>query len=138
MQKKLICHCCKTIGYCHFSNYMLNCIYKPKGEIIMIGLGKWACNVNTMFFSGEVKINVFDNNGEYGFDLDIPGIDIPDIEIKSVEEDDDSIVAIAGTSLLPGKDIELNITFDGDEFDGFLKIPVIGKVKFKDGHRIEE
>ena len=104
----------------------------------MIGLGKWACNVNTMFFSGEVKINVFDNNGEYGFELDIPGIDIPDIEIKSVEEDDDSIVAIAGTSLLPGKDIELNITFDGDEFDCFLKIPVIGKVKFKDGHRIAE
>ena len=38
----------------------------------MIGLGKWACNVNTMFFSGEVKIKVFDNNGEYGFELDIP------------------------------------------------------------------
>ena len=91
-----------------------------------------------MFFSGEAKINVFDNNGEYGFELDIPGIDIPDIEIKSVEEDDDSIFAITRTSLLPGKDIELTITFDEDEFDGFLKIPYIGKVKFKDGHRIEE
>lgn len=104
----------------------------------MIGLGKWACTVNTMFFSGEVKINVFDNNGEYGFDLDIPGFDVPDIEIKSVEEDGDSIFAITRTSLLPGKDIELTITFDEDEFDGFLKIPYIGKVKFKDGHRIKD
>lgn len=104
----------------------------------MIGLGKWACSVNTMFFSGEVKLNVFDNNGEYGFKVEIPGIQIPDIEIKSVEEDDDTVNAVVQTSLLPGKDIELNVTFDGDEFDGFLKIPFIGKVKFKDGHRVEE
>ena len=75
----------------------------------MIGLGKWACNVNTMFFSGEVKIDVFDNNGEYGFEIDIPGIDVPDIEIRKVEEDGDSIYAVVRTSLLPGKDIELNI-----------------------------
>ncbi len=104
----------------------------------MIGLGKWACSVNTMFFSGEVKFTVFDNNGEYGFELDIPGIQIPDITIKSVEEDDDTINAVVQTSLLPGKDIELNASFDDDEFDGFLKIPFIGKVKFKDGHRIAE
>ena len=75
----------------------------------MIGLGKWACNVNTMFFSGEVKIDVFDNNGEYGFEIDIPGIDVPDIEIRKVEEDGDSIYAVVRTTLLPGKDIELNI-----------------------------
>lgn len=104
----------------------------------MIGLGKWACNVNTMFFSGEVKINVFDDNGSYGFELDIPGIEIPDITIKEVKEEGDTINAVAQTSLLPGKDIELTITFDGDEFDGFLKIPFLGKVKFKDGHRITE
>ena len=104
----------------------------------MIGLGKWACNVNTMFFSGEVKLDVFDNNGSYGFNVDIPGIKVPDITVKSVEEDDDTVNAVVETSLLPGKDIELTVTFDGDEFDGFLKIPFIGKVKFKDGHRIAE
>ena len=104
----------------------------------MLGLGKWACNVNTMFFSGEVKINIFDNNGEYGFEIDIPGIQVPDITVKSVEEDDDTVNAVVQTSLLPGKDIEMTVTFDEDEFDGFLKIPFIGKVKFKDGHRIAE
>ena len=104
----------------------------------MIGLGKWACSVNTMFFSGEVKINIFDDNGSYGFELDIPGIQVPDITVKSVEEDDDTVNAVVQTSLLPGKDIEMTVTFDEDEFDGFLKIPFIGKVKFKDGHRVEE
>ncbi len=103
----------------------------------MIGLGKWACTVNTMFFSGEVKLNVFDNNGEYGFELDIPGVDIPDIEIKKVEEDEDTINAVVATSLLPGKDIEMSVTFDDDEFDGFLKIPFLGKVKLKDGRKID-
>ena len=102
----------------------------------MLGLGKWACNVNTMFFSGEVKLKVVDNNGEYGFELDLPGVDVPDIEIKKVEEDDDTINATVATSLLPGKDIELSITFDDDTFDGFIKIPFLGKVKLKDGHKI--
>ena len=56
----------------------------------MIGLGNWACKVNSMFFSGEVKINIFDNNGTYGFEIDIPDVDIPDIDIKKVEEDDEN------------------------------------------------
>ncbi len=104
----------------------------------MIGLGKWACNVNTMFFTGEAKIKVFDDNGKYGFELDVPGVTVPDITVKELEEDGDTINATVQTGLLPGKDIELTITFDGDEFDGFLKIPFLGKVKFKDGHRIAE
>lgn len=104
----------------------------------MIGLGKWACNVNTMFFSGEAKLRVFDNNGSYGFELEIPGVPAPDIIIKSIEEDDDTINAVIQTNLLPDKDIIFTVTFDGDEFDGFVKIPFLGKVKFKDGHRIAE
>ncbi len=102
----------------------------------MIGLGTWACNVNTMFFSGEAKIKIFDNNGSYGFELEVPGVAVPDITVKSIEEDDDTITAVVQTSLLPEKDIDITVTFDGDEFDGFVKIPFLGKVKFKDGHRV--
>ena len=39
--------------------------------------------------------------------------------------DDDTIDATVQTSLLPDKNIELSITFDGDEFDGFVKIPFL-------------
>ena len=102
----------------------------------MIGIGKWACSVNTMFFSGDVEFDIFDNNGEYGFNIDIPGVKIPDIKVKEVEEDDDSITATVETSLLEGKDITLFVTIDGDTFDGYLKVPFFGKVKLKNGRKI--
>ncbi len=102
----------------------------------MIGLGKWACSVNTMFFSGDVDFEIFDNNGEYGFNLNIPNVKIPDITVKSVEEDDDTITAAVETSILPGKEITLVVTIDGDTFDGYIKVPMFGKVKLKNGRRI--
>ncbi len=104
----------------------------------MIGLGKWACNVNSIFFSGEVNFTISDNDGEYDFEITIPGIDLPDFTLNSVEEDDDTLTILAGTSILPGKEAEVVITFDEDIFSGFIKAPFIGKIKFKDGHKIEE
>ncbi len=104
----------------------------------MIGLGKWACSVNTMIFSGDVKFEIFDDNGKYGFNIDMPGVKVPDITVKEVEEDDDTITATVATSLLEGKDITLFVAIDGDTFDGYLKIPFFGKVKLKNGHRITE
>ncbi len=104
----------------------------------MIGLGHWACNVNSMFFSGEVKFKVFDNNGKYGFEIDIPGVTVPDIDVKEVVEEDNTINATVETSILAGKEINLFVEFEDDTFEGYLKIPFIGKVKFKDGHRVEE
>ena len=104
----------------------------------MIGLGKWACSVNTMFFSGDVDFEIFDNNGEYGFNLNIPNIKIPDIKVVDVEEDDDTITATVQTSLLEGKDIVIVVTIDEDTFDGYIKVPMFGKVKLKNGKRISE
>lgn len=102
----------------------------------MIGLGKWACSVNTIFFSGDVDFEIFDNNGEYGFNLNIPNVKIPDITVKEIEEDDDTITATVETSVLPGKDITLVVTIDGDTFDGYIKVPMFGKVKLKNGRKI--
>ncbi len=102
----------------------------------MIGLGKWACNVNTMVFSGDVEFEIFDNNGEYGFNLNLPGVKVPDFTVKEVEEDDDTITATIETSLLEGKDITLVVTIDDDTFDGYLKVPFFGKVKLKNGRKI--
>lgn len=102
----------------------------------MIGIGTWSCRVDTMFFKGNATVKIIDNNGEYGIELEVPGVDIPDVTIKEIHEDGNSLNAIAQTSLLPGKDIEMSIDFDGDDFGGFLKIPFLGKVKLKDGHRV--
>ena len=57
---------------------------------------------------------------------------------KEVIEEDNTINATVQTSILAGKDINLFAEFDGDTFDGYLKIPFIGKIKFKDGRKIEE
>ena len=45
----------------------------------MIGLGKWICHVDTMFFRGDAHLSLFDNNGEYGFDLSLPDMSIPEV-----------------------------------------------------------
>ena len=56
--------------------------------------------------------------------------------VKEVKEDGTDVTVTVQTSMLPGKDIVLNATFDGDTFEGVLKIPFVGKVKLKDGRRL--
>lgn len=102
----------------------------------MIGLGKWVCHVDTMFFRGDAHIRLFDNNGEYGFELSLPDMDIPEVVVKDVKEDGNTLTATANIDLLPGKDIDVTLTFDGDSFEGVLKVPFIGKIKLKDGKRV--
>lgn len=103
----------------------------------MIGLGKWCCHVDTMFFAGDVELTVKDKNGEYDFEIVLPGIDVPEYQIKSIEEDGNNIRAVVNVPMI-GKDADLNVTFEDDTFSGFLKIPFLGKVKFKDGYKVTE
>ncbi|NLP47938.1 MAG: hypothetical protein GX345_03230 [Clostridiales bacterium] len=103
----------------------------------MIGLGKWVCHVDTMFFRGDAYIRLFDDNGQYGFELTLPDMDVPEITVSDVVEDDNTLTAVARTDLLPGKDISVSLTFEEDTFTGLLKVPFIGKIKLKDGKRVE-
>ena len=104
----------------------------------MIGIGTWMCHVDTMLFKGDAKIKIFDNGGQYGFDLDVKDIDLPDIAVKDIVEDGDTLTATAITSMLPGKEIPITLTFDGDTVDGSLKVPFVGKVKLKNGRKIAD
>lgn len=103
----------------------------------MTGLGKWICSVNTIFFSGDVKFKISDNDGEYGFSIDIPDIKAPEIIVKDVDEDDDEITVTAETSLLPGKDVVLFLEFDDDTCEGYVKVPMVGKIKLRNGRKID-
>ena len=103
----------------------------------MTGSGKWICSVNTIFFTGDVKFEIFDNDGEYGFRIDIPDIKAPEIIVKDVEEDDDEITVTAETSHLPGKDVILFLDFDDDTCEGYVKVPLVGKIKLRNGRRID-
>ena len=102
----------------------------------MVGIGTWSCRVDTMFFKGSGEVKVFDDGGKYGFELKIPGVTIPDMTIKEVAENGNRVHAIVGTSVMPNKDLEIDVTFDGDTFTGFVKVPILGKVILKDGKRV--
>ena len=84
----------------------------------MIGLGKWVCHVDTMFFRGDAYIRLFDDNGQYGFELTLPDMDVPEITVSDVVEDDNTLTAVARTDLLPGIDFSVSLTFEADTFTG--------------------
>lgn len=102
----------------------------------MLGLGKWECKVKALFFSGEAVLEIYDNDGEYGFRIEVEDFKNPEIIVKDVEVDDDTLTATVQVDLLPDKDIIAEMEFDGDSFDGFLKVPLLGKVKLKNCKKI--
>ena len=113
----------------------------------MIGIGNWGCHVDTMFFKGDVKFTITDNGGEYGFELHMDG-PIPEFQIKEIKEENDAyysqvmssvdLTAIANVEMLPGKDIDVALTFAGDTFNGVIKVPFLGKIKLNNGYRLAE
>jgi len=102
----------------------------------MIGLGTWQCGVDSMFFKGEVTFNIVDNNGEYGLDIEMSDKDIPKFEVGKIVEADNTLTVTCQNSMLPGKDMTAFLEFNGDTFEGYTKIPFVGKVKYKDGKKI--
>ena len=104
----------------------------------MIGLGKWQTSIDNMFFKGDVVFTITGENGAYDVALELPNsdIDIPDITVYDAAEDGDTLTAKAEVSLLPGKAIDISLTFTDDVCNGFLKIPFIGKIKIKDAKKV--
>ncbi len=104
----------------------------------MLGLGKWLAKIDNMFFKGDAVFTISGSDGNYDFKLELPNgeFDIPDIDIYDITEDGDTLNAKATVSLLPGKEIDVSLTFCGDSCNGFLKIPFIGKIKLKDAQKI--
>ncbi len=104
----------------------------------MIGLGKWQADVKNMFFSGKAILEIKDDGGKYGMDLELPDsdIEIPEIKIIEAEEESNILNAKAEVSLLPGKTIDVCLTFDDDVCNGFLKVPFVGKIKISNAAKI--
>lgn len=105
----------------------------------MVGIGKWSAKVNTLFFKGEITVDIKDNNGEYDIDFHLPE-KFKNIEIKyyDVYAEGNTIHGKGEVALLPGKVINAAVTFEGDTMTGALTLPFLGNkvIKLKDGHRI--
>lgn len=104
----------------------------------MIGLGKWGCDINSLFYSGKVVINITDNNGLYRFDLTLDGFDVPEYEVVDVQEEGTDTLKIRVLVPMIAKEVDMTVTFTDSSFSGVAKIPFLGKVRFKDGYRIKD
>ena len=103
----------------------------------MLGIGKWLCKVNSMFYRGDVTLNIADNNGEYDITLEIDAdFDMPDYKIYDVVTEGNTVTAKAEVSLLPGKEIDVYFSIENDNLTGVLKVPFMGKIKITEGHKI--
>lgn len=106
----------------------------------MIGLGKWTAKVSTLFFRGNINVEVKDNNGEYDIQFELPE-KFKDVKLKYYDVKDDGKNTLSGkgeVSLLPGKRFELTAVFNGDKVEATLTLPFLGnkQIKTKGGHRI--
>ncbi len=103
----------------------------------MLGIGKWLCKVNSMFYRGEVTLNIADNNGEYDITIEIDAdFDMPDYKIYDVVTEGNTVTAKAEVSLLPGKVVDVSFTIENDVLTGVLKVPFMGKIKITDGQKV--
>lgn len=103
----------------------------------MIGIGKWSFSIDTMMFRGSVILTIADNGGAYALTAEVPGVNLPEYTVENIQEDGNTLTAVVKTPVLSGKDLPVSLTFDGDTCTGFAKVPLLGKIKFKNGQRAE-
>ena len=103
----------------------------------MIGLGSWSVSIDTMMFRGDAVLTIADKDGAYDFAVKVDKLEkMPPYTVESVTEEGDTLLLVVTTPMLNGKQIALNMTFDGDTLTGFAKVPLLGKIKLKNGHRV--
>lgn len=104
----------------------------------MIGLGKYSANIKNLLYRGEATFEISDDNGNYKIALDLTNadFDFDKIITKEAKEDGNKLTAVLETSIFPGKDVDLELTFDGDTCNGFLKVPFVGKIKIDNAKKI--
>lgn len=103
----------------------------------MIGIGKYKTCVDHMFYKGEAVFEIEYENGKYEFEIELENADFEiDVNILEAEELDDTLIAKATVGVLPGKTIDISLTFTDDKCNGFLKIPFVGKIKIKDAVKL--
>lgn len=105
----------------------------------MIGVGKWKAVLSSKYVNGDCGFTIADKDGAYDISIEMPE------QFKSVklnigdvaEVGDNKLTAkarIAGVPLV--KDVDIELTFDGDTAEGLLSFGKMGSVKVKDGKKV--
>lgn len=99
--------------------------------------GKWTGRVDTSVFKGSAIVEIFDNGGEYGFNVTVDALDkIPEFSVYDVVEGENSLCGKAVINVFGGIKAEVKVIFDGDTFTGEIRVPILGTVPILDGRRI--
>lgn len=106
----------------------------------MIGIGKWKCGLDVALIKNEGIIEIYDDNGKYGFRLLDKDKNLPDYVVESVEENGENSLRVAITiPVLYGKQqVLVCSTYDGDTMTGYIKLPVIGHIRITNGRRVTD
>ena len=106
----------------------------------MIGLGTWVTSVNMMIFKGDITVVIADKDGQYDIDFQLPD-KLKDVKIRTYDivENGNTLKGKGEITMLPGKELEAEVTFNGDTFEGVLRIPFMKRtIELKNGHRISD
>lgn len=107
----------------------------------MIGIGTWQTSVNALLFKGDITIKVSGTDGKYNIDFELPD-KFKDIKIRTYDivEDGNTLRGKGEVTMLPGKELEAEVTFTSDtSFKGVLKIPFLKRtLELKNGHKISD
>lgn len=95
----------------------------------MLGIGVWEVPVNSMFLKGVAKITVTDKNGKYDFRFEVPGFDVPEMEISNLKVSGNTLSADATCDMLKGKMLHADVVFEENTCSGVLKGPMGVKIK---------
>lgn len=107
----------------------------------MIGIGTWQTSVNAMLFKGDITIVVSNKDGVYDIDFQLPD-KFKDVKIRTYDivEDGNTLRGKGEVTMLPGKELEAEVTFTSDTtFEGVLNIPFLKRsLPLKNGHKISD
>ncbi len=90
----------------------------------MLGVGVWEVPVNSVFFKGTAKITVIDNNGKYDFRFEVPGFNVPEMDISNLKIEGNTLKADATCDMLKGKMLHTEVNFEETTCSGFVKGPM--------------
>ena len=102
----------------------------------MLGLGKWKLAVKTRFYSGDAFMIIGEKDGGYDIRVELASGKKPDFRFSNLRAEGNTLTGYAQHSLLQGEMIPFSATFEDDTVTGFLDVPFVGMIRFKDGVRV--
>ena len=106
----------------------------------MIGLGTWVTSVNMLVYKGDITVVIAEKDSQYDIDFQLPD-KLKDVKIRTYDivEDGNTLKGKGEITMLPGKELEAEVTFNGDTFEGVLRIPFMKRnIPLKNGHKISD